>query len=102
MLLAAFDPVGSETNEGLTRMRAIYKRCCGPLSVLQAGNGAMFAASLHYICPTPGLDCILCYICAVLCIELFWLYFFPLLTFHSSLLFLLILWNRAIRNIPKV
>lgn len=71
MLLAAFDHVGSETNEELTRMRAIYKRCCGSLSVLQAGNGAMFAASLHSVRPTLGLDCILCYICAVLSIELF-------------------------------
>lgn len=31
----------------------------------------MFAASLHSICPVPGLGFILCYICAVLSIELF-------------------------------
>lgn len=78
MLLAAFDHVGSEMNEELTRMQAIYKRCCEPLSVLQAGSGAMFAASLHSICPTSGLDCILCYICAVLSIELFGCTFFSL------------------------
>lgn len=58
-----------------------------PLSVLQAVNGAMFAASLDSICPILGLGFILCYICAVLSIGLFWLYFFPLLT-SSSLSFL--------------
>jgi hypothetical protein len=83
-LLAAFDHIGSETNEELTAMQAIYNGVAEPLSVLQAGNGAMFAASLHSICPTLGLGFILCHTCAVLSIELFG---YPFSSFGFSFFF---------------
>jgi hypothetical protein len=41
--------IGSETNEELTRMQAIYKSIAKPLSVLQAVNGAMLAVLFHLL-----------------------------------------------------